>query len=153
MANVNKIENVKCVHCGRVYKYGGTNASIRSHMRQNHGKSCVVDVDWTYTKEKPIPIMKKQKSEWKPMCLHCGKFCNTYNSMVYHMKRTHSVKGMRKDRDWRHGKEGLSTHLTNTSPKPSKPQIITPDMQYIDIPIILRVPISLGQVQIKQTEE
>jgi len=162
MANVNKIENVKCVYCGRVYKYGGSNASIRSHIRQNHGKSCVKDTDWTLTKEKPIPVMRKRKSGWNPMCIHCGKFCDTYNSMVYHMKRTHSVKGMRKDIDWRYGKEGTSTHLTNTSPKTGNafmnkriPQAVTPDIQYMDIPIVIRVPISisLGQVQIKQIEE
>ena len=123
-------DNSKCMVCGRVYK---NNGSVRSHLKQIHDRNANEGLDWERTDEKPSSsqsgygLREKYRKDRKEQINE-----PIHNNHEWDDEDTEEDKPKRK--------------------RQSKPQVITPDMQYIDIPIILRVPISLGQVQIKQTE-
>ena len=162
--------NMKCLHCGRVLQAKG----FPMHMKTHEGEPQLPGGDWKKTVQNPTPGKRKRnkkgtKRNKQPLlnecvCLTCGKHKNNYHSMQYHLKTKHKNKKIQQGTDWMYWKDAgkqpypnielARSELADTKTKTkTKPQVITPDMQYIDIPIILRVPISLGQVQIKQTEE
>lgn len=87
----------------------------------------------------------ENKEEYKNYkCLLCGKLYGNNASLTSHMRQKHG-QGMRFGANWNKVAGG-------TPPKPKKSKsvskIITPQTSYVDIPVVLRVPIVLGEAKI-----
>lgn len=80
------------------------------------------------------------KGEWKMnicKCLKCGHEVKTRTGIRTHVRKKHKTKPPIKRR----------VHWDWVSPANS-PQIITPETKFVDVPIVLRVPLKLGDVEI-----
>ena len=77
-------------------------------------------------------------------CKLCDKTTKSQNGLLYHLRSKHPKQpGCRKGVNWEYvGGDG--------TPKKKKPQqrTIAPDMQYIEVPAIIRIPVSMGPIQI-----
>jgi len=79
-------------------------------------------------------------------CLICGKITKSYNGMLYHLRNKHAQAHMQKGVNWECEKQPIPR-----AKKKSKP-VIVPNMQYIEVPAIIRIPISMGPIQIVSTD-
>lgn len=74
-------------------------------------------------------------------CLHCGIVYKSINSIYTHAKK-HDIHKVTKGKDWR--------YLPKRANKKTEPKkvALTPETQFIDIPIVLRIPLTIGKAQI-----
>ncbi|KON32546.1 hypothetical protein AC477_02860 [miscellaneous Crenarchaeota group-1 archaeon SG8-32-1] len=79
-------------------------------------------------------------------CLHCGKIFKTQNSIYMHGK-VHGLVSVQKGKDWKY----VETKKANGEVK-QKTKIITPEARFIDVPVVLRIPLTLGVAQIVALE-
>jgi len=110
--------------------------------------------------------MAKQVNYQCGICKQNGEtsIAPTLRSLKSHLGRKHKIKqpyargvviettqpasGMRLD-EWRQMKAKKLPSVTGkTKRRYTKRQVITPDLTYIDIPVILRVPLVIGKGQI-----
>ena len=80
-------------------------------------------------------------------CKKCGHVCGTKGGMAYHMNAHHDTS-----------KVAANIKTTNEKPtreysKKSRPKLITPQMNYVDVEVILRIPLYLGQAKILEAAE
>lgn len=139
------MKNVKCLKCGKVFdKYG-----IGPHMRHVHnglraGKH-EEGTNWEWTDEKRTNLPKRKYTKRDDTkgykCLHCGKVTKTHNGMWYHLRNKHDEKTKRGENYEIVGGEKIVQSK-------QKKKIIAPNLQYVEVPAIIRIPVHLGQVQI-----
>lgn len=90
-------------------------------------------------------------------CLICGEVKTTQNAMLYHLRTQHNKK-MKKGTTWEYSTKTKKKTKKAKSKKqhllipPSKIPTITPNTKYIEITAVLRIPISIGQVEIIAAE-
>lgn len=88
-------------------------------------------------------------------CLICGEIKKTQNSMLYHLRSAHNKK-MKIGKTWKWTKKKASAKTVKNEKKKAKKKVvkkvIASESKYIDIQMVLRVPITVGQVQILAIE-
>jgi hypothetical protein len=89
----------------------------------------------------------KEKAK-KIECLLCGKTYLKHTGMQSHMRTKHNI-GMKKGETWQYFAERAKSPKRK---KTMKRTTVTPDMQYIEVPAIIRIPISMGPIQIVSIE-
>ena len=97
--------------------------------------------------ERKCVMSKGKKVNYK--CLKCEKIYTSYNSMWVHLKTTHKKKMVR-DKTY----TIIPVKMPDTKKRSTnkhQPPLIVPQSNYIDVAAIIRIPISLGQVQILAT--
>ena len=92
-------------------------------------------------------------------CLLCNKvYGPTKQAISLHMRRKHSEQA-RAMHNWRYTNEPRTEqtwHKSTAAKKAKKakvkqtPPVILPSMNYVDIPVVLRVPLNIGQASIVQ---
>lgn len=76
-------------------------------------------------------------------CLICNEVKTSQNAMLYHLRKKHKQKKMKIGVNWKWVKS-----TKKLKKKTTKKKIETPTTQYIDIQAIIRIPVSIGRVQI-----
>lgn len=133
-----KIE-AKCLICGK-------ETSIKAmgyHLIKHHGRGMILGTNWERIGKKTDN--QKYKSTGAYKCKLCNKSYDNMSSITSHLRNVHK-QGTKAGINWER-----STGETKKVAK-QKRQIIVPEMKYIDIPVTLRIPLTLGQVQIISTE-
>ena len=136
---VKMVKMAKCKICGNIFKQPG----IWKHMKARHGTTGIQNKNWEYTTSKS----SSEKKEPKLKCLLCQKITKSNSNMLYHLKTEHGEK-MLKGTNWE-----CVGHASKGSPKKKKsPKVTAPNMQYIEVPAIIRIPITMGPIQLVSIE-
>ena len=120
--------NLECIveGCGKVY---GSSAGVSNHQTRNHGQGSKIDVNWRWTK-KPITYSDK-----RALAIQAKKGIESPDITERHIdrpspKRKYTRKPLAADR-----------------------VVVTPNSKFVDIPVVIRVPISIGEAEILQELE
>lgn len=134
-----KIE-AKCKICGKI----SSEKAMGPHLKRYHNQGMMIGTNWERIGKKTDN--QKHNSTGTYKCKLCNKSYDKMNSITSHLRNVHK-QGMKAGINWER-----STGETKKVAK-QKRQIIVPEMKYIDIPVTLRIPLTLGQVQIISMEE
>ena len=110
-----------------------------------------------YNVNRPKEFKMASKKDNRCKCMICGEVKATQNAMLYHLRTQHNEK-MRKGTTWNYctltkkKKAKKKTKKQHLNIPTSKIPTITPSTKYIEIQAVLRIPISIGQVEIIAAE-
>lgn len=119
-----KTHNLECLRCGEVYS---SSPGMSGHTKRKHGEGAKINVNWQWSL-KPTTI-----SDLRSRAAQAEKGIGATATTPIEQPRTKRKYTRR---------QPILAEL-----KPS-PLILSPDSKYIEIPAVIRVPISVGQAEI-----
>jgi len=149
-----KKRKYECMLCGkRVTSYSG----IMYHLQRLHNESCTKGTNYQLIGGSKMDVTQNIE------CLLCHQILRGQRALGPHFKKHegYNYEDEQKGKTWEYTSKKAKTPFRKYNPESEKKykqklkrgrKIIAPNMQYIDVPAIIRIPISLGQVQIVSIE-